>query len=244
VVQPVGQRADLGGGDPAEVLTRRHPVGIDRGGPRVAVEAELGDPGVAPAGHDRLAGRVPGRRVVEAAARRAFRVAAGPGAGVHREHRGGHLGRPRGQQLGDPVGVDLADGQRGVHAAPAPPVDRRQAQVRQRGHRLGRQQPVDQLEQRVPAPSQTAERFLAEAPKPHRGQALVHPSGPAHTVHRGHRRCFEASQLRRIQRWPPSCQLPNHTGATARRHGVKRQAQNVSGNWGPSAWAGGLLVGR
>jgi uncharacterized small protein (DUF1192 family) len=47
-------------------------------------------------------------------------------------------------------------------------VGRLQAQVRERGHRLGRQQSIDQLEQRVALPSETAERLVAEIPKsPH-----------------------------------------------------------------------------
>jgi hypothetical protein len=43
------------------------PRRVDRGGPGVSVEADLGDPLVGPAGHDRLASRVARGMVVVAA---------------------------------------------------------------------------------------------------------------------------------------------------------------------------------
>ncbi|GEL19536.1 hypothetical protein PA7_33730 [Pseudonocardia asaccharolytica DSM 44247 = NBRC 16224] len=96
-------------------------------------------------------------------------------------------------------------------------MHRQQAQMRERRHRLGREQRIDQLEQRIPAPAQTPVQFPAEAPQPlpTRGdQALVNLIRQRQTVHRGHRRRFEASQPRRIPRWPPSRQTPHHTRAT------------------------------
>jgi hypothetical protein len=59
--QAVQQRADLGDGDLVVVVGRMQAAGIHRRGPAVAMEAELGDPLILirPAGHDRLAGRVP-----------------------------------------------------------------------------------------------------------------------------------------------------------------------------------------
>jgi hypothetical protein len=47
----------------------------------------------------------------------------------------------------------------------------------------------------------------------------------SHSEHRGHRRSFEASQLRRITRWPPSCQPPDHSRVIPSSPGVERQAR-------------------
>ncbi len=85
--QPLKQRADLAGGGLVGVLQRVQPPGVHRGGPGVAVEAELADPLERPAGDDRLAGRMPRGVVVVAPLGRAFGVAARPGGHVHREHR-------------------------------------------------------------------------------------------------------------------------------------------------------------
>jgi hypothetical protein len=55
-------------------------------------------------------------------------------------------------------------------------MHRQQAQMRQRRHRLGRQQRVNQLEQRIPAPAQTPVPLAAEAlqpPQTRADQALV-----------------------------------------------------------------------
>jgi hypothetical protein len=63
-------------------------------------------------------------------------------------------------------------------------MSRQQAQMRQRRHRLGRQQRVDQLEQRMLVPAQTSVRLAAEALQPPgtRGdQALVNRVRPAST---------------------------------------------------------------
>jgi hypothetical protein len=124
-------------------------------------------------------------------------------------------------QLGQPLGVDLTGGQRGIHAAPAAPVGGQQAQMRQRRHRLCRQQRVDQLEQRIPAPTQTSVQLAAEALQARGDQALVNPIGQRQTVHHGHRRRFEASQLRSIQRWPPSRQTRIAGQAVRRGPGLK-----------------------
>jgi site-specific DNA recombinase len=66
--QPLKQRADLHGGvGLVGVVQRVQPAGVHRGGPGVAVEADLGDPLEGPAGDDRLAGRMPRGMVVVAA---------------------------------------------------------------------------------------------------------------------------------------------------------------------------------
>ena len=58
---------------------------VDGGGPAVGSPVQLADPLVGPAGHDGLAGRVLGRRVVEAPLGAALGVAAVPGRGVDGE---------------------------------------------------------------------------------------------------------------------------------------------------------------
>jgi site-specific DNA recombinase len=52
--KPPKQRADLAGGLLVGVVQRVQPGRVDRGGPGVTLEAELGDPLVGPAGDDRL----------------------------------------------------------------------------------------------------------------------------------------------------------------------------------------------
>src|SRR4051812_25552686 len=62
-------------------------------------------------------------------------------------------------------------------------------------------------------------RVPAEAPQQVdrlRGPALLNLVGQVKTVHHGHRRSLRASQLRRITRWPPSCQSWNHSRAIQR----------------------------
>jgi hypothetical protein len=54
------ERTDLAGGNLVGVLGRVQPGRVDRGGPRIAVDAELADPLAGPAGDDRLTGRMPG----------------------------------------------------------------------------------------------------------------------------------------------------------------------------------------
>jgi site-specific DNA recombinase len=65
--QPPKQRADLYGRGVVGVLCRLQSTGVHRGGPGVPREAQLTDPLEGPAGHDRLARRMPGRVIVEAA---------------------------------------------------------------------------------------------------------------------------------------------------------------------------------
>jgi site-specific DNA recombinase len=81
------QRADLAGGGLVGVVQGVQPLGIHRGGPGVAGEAELADPLEGPAGNDRLARRVAGGVVVQATLGTAFGVAARPGGDIHRIDR-------------------------------------------------------------------------------------------------------------------------------------------------------------
>ena len=64
-----------------------HPPHIERSGPAVSREAELGQPLVRPPGDDRLTGRVPGGMVIKAALRTGFGIATRPDAQVDRVDR-------------------------------------------------------------------------------------------------------------------------------------------------------------
>jgi hypothetical protein len=108
--------------------------------------------------------------VVIAAAWRAFGVAARPGRDVHREHRRVAIRQVAGEQVTQPLGVDAPAGQGGVDAAPAAPADRLQAQVGQRWDRLGAQQRVAQLEQRVSPASEHGVQLGPERAQPREGK--------------------------------------------------------------------------
>ena len=161
-----GERCGIAGG--------RDPGGVHRRGPGVEGPVELGDPLVGPAGDDGLAGRVFGRRVVEAPLGAGLPVAARPGGGVDGEH-----GRPGGwavhyQQVAHPLMVDSSQGQRFVQAAMAATERRFQAQRRYRAGRCRRTQGcVAQLEGRVGPAGQATEETGTEVDQcRHRGARL------------------------------------------------------------------------
>jgi hypothetical protein len=108
--------------------------------------------------------------VVVAALRGAFGVAARPGGHVHGEHQRVGIGQAAREQVAQPLGVDAAAGQGGVAAAPAALVDRLQAQVRQRRDRLGAQQRVAQLEQRIRAAGEAGVQLSPELAESHQGE--------------------------------------------------------------------------
>jgi hypothetical protein len=108
--------------------------------------------------------------VVVAARRRALGVAARPGGHVHREHQRVDVGQGGDQQVTQPLDLEATTGQRGVDAAPAPPADRLQAQVRQRRDRLGAQQRVAQLNQGVGAAGAAGVQLGPERAEPGEGE--------------------------------------------------------------------------
>jgi len=108
--------------------------------------------------------------VVVAALGRAFGVAAWPGGHIDREDGRVGIGEAFGKQVAQPVGVDPAAGQGGIGAAPAAPVDRLQAQVRQRRNRLGAQQRVAQLEQRISTAGEAGVQLPPEPAEPREGE--------------------------------------------------------------------------
>lgn len=100
--------------------------------------------------------------VVVAALGAALSVAARPGRHIDREHQR-FGGRQRsGQEVAEPFGVDVAADQRGVGAAPAAPMSRLQAQVRQRRERLGAQQRITKVHQRIGAAGAAGVQLGAE----------------------------------------------------------------------------------
>ena len=78
-----------------------------------------------------------------------------------------------GEQVAQPLGVDLPAGQGGVGAAPAALVDRFQAQVRQRRDRVGAQQCIAELEQRVGTAGETGVQLGAEVWSRARGKVGI-----------------------------------------------------------------------
>jgi len=164
------QRADLAGGLLVGVVQGVQPGSVDRGGPRIAVEAELGDPLEGPAGDDRLAGRMPRGMIVVAPLGRALSITARPGGHINGEHQRVGGRQEAHQQIPQLLGVDTPAGQGGIDAAPAPLVDRLQAQVRQRRDRGGAQQCVAQLEQRIGAAGEAGVQLAPEAAEPHQGE--------------------------------------------------------------------------
>jgi hypothetical protein len=135
--EPVQQATDLAGRDQVDVVVRCQPAHVHRGGPGVAGKLQAHDELVAPARHDRLAGRVPRGVVVEPPTRGALRITARPHRGIHRKHR--WPGRKLScQHLPQSLSLHLAMAQRGIQAAMPAAVDRLQGQVRQRHQPLGR----------------------------------------------------------------------------------------------------------
>ena len=151
-----------------------HLVGVPRGadashvhwgGPALAHEVELCDELVGPSGHDRPAGRVARRVVVEAALGATLRVASGPHARVHGVYGRFASGAKRmaGEQPPQSFGVDPPPVQRGVKAAPAATVRCLEAQVDGRRDGVRMEDGVGEFEESVaPAMEAFVER-VAEA---------------------------------------------------------------------------------
>jgi hypothetical protein len=113
---------------------------------------------------------MPRGMVVEAPLRRALGIAARPGGHINGEHPRVSGRQDAHQQIPQPLGVDAASGQGGIGAAPAALVDRLQAQVGQRGDRLGAQQRVAQLEQGIGAAGEAGVQLSPELTEPHEGK--------------------------------------------------------------------------
>jgi hypothetical protein len=109
--------------------------------------------------------------VVVAALRRALGVTARPGGHINGQHQRVGGRQVAGEQVAQSLGVDLPAGQGGVGAAPAALVDWFQAQVRQRRDRLGAQQRVAQLEQRIGAAEETGVQLGAERLESREGES-------------------------------------------------------------------------
>jgi hypothetical protein len=108
--------------------------------------------------------------VVVAALWRALGVAARPGGDVDREHQRVGVRQDAHQHVAEPLGIDATAGKGGVDAAPAAPADGFQAQVRQRRQRrLGAQQRVAQLKQRIGAAGVTGVQLGPERAEPREG---------------------------------------------------------------------------
>jgi len=107
--------------------------------------------------------------VVVATPRRALGVAARPGGHIDREDQRIGVGQAAGEQIPEPLDVDATTGKRGIRAAPTTPVDRLQAEVRQRRERLGAQQRVAELEQGISAAGAAGVQLGPEGAEPRQG---------------------------------------------------------------------------
>lgn len=164
VGRPVPEQVtDLLAGDGVRVVRGRHPAHVQRRRPASVREAELREPAVRPAGHDRLAGRLPRRRIVVAPPRAGLGVVARPDAGVERIDRRPVVQGPPPDPLPQRRRVQRPDRQRVVQAAPPPALDRREAQVRQRRDQPGHRGRIQQVEERVAPGPEGAIRAGPEA---------------------------------------------------------------------------------
>ena len=91
-----------------------------------------------------------------------------------------------GEQVAQPLGVDLTAGHGGVGAGPATPVDWLQAQVRQRRDRLGAHQRVAQVQQRIGAAGEAGVQLGPERGQPDEGKVGVDMAAQPDS-HLGHR---------------------------------------------------------
>ena len=128
--QVLHQLRDRRGGDRVGIATSRHALHVHWRGPAIVSEAQLRQPGVRPAGDDRLPGRLTRGREVMPPARTGLRVITWPHAGVQGVDRLAIIQGVASQQFPPRGGVYAASGQGVIQAAPPTAVDRCQAQVR------------------------------------------------------------------------------------------------------------------
>jgi hypothetical protein len=116
--------------------------------------------------------------VVVAALGAGLGVAAGPGADIDRVDGLPVMEWVAGQQVAERLDVHPAVGERGVGAAPAPLVDRLQAQVGKRWDRWRAQQRISQLQQGIGTAGEAGVQLGAEgAQLAEGGSRLGHDRG-------------------------------------------------------------------
>ena len=129
--QALHKLRDLCRGHGVGVATSRHALHIQRRGPAVMRKVQLRQPGIRPAGCDRLARRLPRTGVIVAAAWAGLRVVARPDAGVQRVDWLPVIQRIAGNQLPQRRSIHVAGGQGVIQTAPPTSMDRRQTHVGQ-----------------------------------------------------------------------------------------------------------------
>ena len=147
--QALHKLPDLCRGDRVGVATGLDSLHIQRRRPAVMSKAELCQPGIRPAGDDRLTRRLTRRRVIVGAAWAGLRVVARPDAGVQRIDGLPIVQRIACDQLPQRRSINVAGSQGVIQTAPPTPMDRRQTQVGQRWHEPSHRGGVQQLEQSV-----------------------------------------------------------------------------------------------
>jgi hypothetical protein len=160
------KRFHLLSGDLVGLPRGTDPLHVHGGGPALTDEVELGDELVSPSGHDRLAGRMARRMVVEAALGATLRIASGPDAHVHGVD--GRCCAPSermaDQQVAQDLRIDTSMGQSRVEASPSAPVRGLEAQVdRRRGGSVSTEDGVGELEEGVASAVEAFVEGVAEA---------------------------------------------------------------------------------
>jgi len=132
------QLFDLFYGDEIHSVSGPQPTDLARGCPIVMGKADLGNPIVCLACHDRLSSRVTGRMMVKGAFGTGFRVTAGPHAGIDGIHRLPAFQRMLSEQRFGRIAVDLPIDERVEDTAPVTLKTGIQAQMRGREHGASR----------------------------------------------------------------------------------------------------------
>jgi len=172
--QALHKLRDLCRGDRVGVATGLDALHIQRRSPAVMGKAELCQPGIRPAGHDRLARRLPRRGVIVAASWAGLRVVARPDAGVQGVDRLPVIQRIAGNQLPQRRSIHVAGGQGVIQTAPPPSMHRRQTHIGQRRHQASHRGRVQQLEQCVPPRTKAVVHPSSELPQSVEGSRVDH----------------------------------------------------------------------
>ena len=147
--QALDKLPDLCRGDRVGVATGLDALHIQRRSPAVMGKVELCQPGIRPAGCDRLTRRLSRRRVIVGASWAGLRVVARPDAGVQSVDGLPIVQRIAGDQLPQRRSIYVAGGQCVIQAAPPTSMHWRQTQVGQRGHEPSHGDSVQQFKQGV-----------------------------------------------------------------------------------------------
>ena len=172
--QLLQQRPDLRCRHGVGIGARRHAAHVQGRGPAIVGDAHLRQPGVRPAGHDRLAGGLARGGVIVASLGAGLGIVARPHAGIQSVDRLPIVQRVAGHEGAERWRTQAPRGQGRVEAAPAPPVQGGQAQVSERGDRPHAGGGVQGFKERVPPGSQARVHSRAERSQQVESCRIVH----------------------------------------------------------------------